>query len=190
MKKKLLFALAIALIATLVIAIPVLAFSGISFLVYDAVTLDPWGDSAGQSYRIYVWGSSSGELLDTGIITTDGDGDPPSLDFVCSYDSNCPPSATSYLTAPVTGETVTVYIILDGTVDDPSTIIKSYQQPPVDLGNYVISENSGSGPNAVTLKEANAQPPDRWLLVALAAGALVAVGGGLLLLRRRQFVRV
>ena len=187
MKKKLLFVLTIALLATLTIATPAFAFSGIEFHVYDAVTLDPWGDSDGQSYRIYIWGSSSGELLDSGPFTTGPGTDPESLDFICSYGGACPPSTTGAdtLGTPSTGETVTIYIILTGTTGNPSTIIKTYQQPPVDLGDYVISENSGTGPNAITLAGANIESPNVWL-PALAVVALVGVGGIVLLLRRRR----
>jgi hypothetical protein len=183
MRKKLLFAFATALIATLIVATPAFAFNGIDFHVYDAVTLDPWGTTAGQSYRIFVWGSVQGQLLDTTVLTTPTD---PVLDFTCAYGGACPPGYATTLIQPNLGEVVTVYIILSGTVDDPSTIVSSFQQPP-NLGvPFVISQNSGTGPNAVTLAGANAQSPSQWLLAALAAVALVGVGGAVLLLRRRQ----
>jgi hypothetical protein len=189
MRKKLLFALTIALLATLVIAVPTLAFSSIEFNVYDAVTLQPWGTSTGQSYRIYIWGSSSGKLLDTGTLTTGSPSNPPSLHFTCDYNGYCPPSSptftsTTYFTAPVTSETVNIYIILTGTTGNPSTIIRSYQQPPIDLGTYVISQNSGTGPNVITLAGAKTESPNTWLPAALAAVALVGVGG--VMLRRRR----
>ena len=183
MRKKFLFALATALIATLIVAAPAFAFSAIRFQIYDSVTLQPWGTSPGQSYRIYVYGSTSGPLLDTGTLTTPTD---PVLNFTCAYGAACPPGSGTTLGTPVAPETVTVYIILSGTVDDPSTVIKSYQQPPINLGTYTINESSGSGPNAVTLAGAEAQSPSQWLLAALAAVALVGVGGTVLLLRRRR----
>lgn len=183
MRKKLLFALVIALLATLIVAAPAFAFSSIRFQIYDSVTLQPWGTSPGQSYRIYVYGSTSGTLLDTTVLTTPTD---PVLNFSCAYGAACPPGYGTTLGTPVPGETVTVYIILSGTVDNPSTVIKSYQQPPIDLGVYTINESSGSGPNVVTLAGANAQSPSQWLLAALIVVALVGVGGGVLLLRRRR----
>jgi hypothetical protein len=177
MKKKLLLALSLALLASLVIATPTYAFSGIEFHVYDAVSLDPWGTTAGQSYRIYVWGSSSGALMDTGTLTTPGD---PVLDFTCSYGGAC---AGTTLGTPSTGETVIVYIILTGTTGNPSTVIREYQQPPVDLGNYVISANSGTGPTAVTLSGTSAQAPSQWMLAALIALGVVVTP---FVLRRRR----
>ena len=183
MRKKLLFAMVVALLATLIIATPAFAFSAIRFQIYDSVTLQPWGTSPGQSYRIYVYGSTSTTLLDTGVLTTPAD---PVLNFTCAYGAACPPGYGTTLGTPVAGETVTVYIILSGTVDDPSTVIKSYQQPPINLGTYTINEPSGSGPNAVTLAGANAQSPSQWLLAALTAVALVGVGGVVLLLPRRR----
>ena len=178
MRKKLLFALVTALLATLIVATPAFAFSGIQFTVYDAVTLQPWA----QSYQIYVWGSDSGgrTLMNTGVIAA-----PPPLNYTCAYGGAC---AGTTLGTPVAGETVIVYIVLMGSVGNPSTIIKSYQQPPpgINLGTYVINENSGTGPNAVTLTGANAESPSQWLLAALAAVALVGVGGAVLLFRRRR----
>lgn len=184
MRKKLLFALVIALLATLIVAAPAFAFSSIRFQVYDSVTLQPWGTSAGQSYRIYVYGSVSGPLLDTGVLTTPAD---PVLNFTCAYGAACPAGYPSTLLTPAPLETVTVYIILTGTVDDPSTIIETYQQPPpgVNLGTYTINEPSGSGPNAVTLAGANTKAPNMWLPVALAVVVLIGVSAALLLRRRR-----
>ena len=186
MRKKLLFALVIALLTTLIVATPAFAFNAIRFQIYDSVTLQPWGTSAGQSYRIYVYGSSSGPLLDTGVLTTPT---APVLNFTCAYGAACPPGYGTTLGTPSAPETVTVYIILTGTVDDPSTVIKSYQQPPINLGTYTINESSGSGPNAVTLAGAKAQSPSQWLLAALAAVAPVGVGGTALLLRRRRIAQ-
>ena len=81
MKKRLVFALTIALLTTLIVVTPAFAFSSIRFQIYDSVTLQPWGTSAGQSYRIYVYGSTSGALLDTGTLTTPAD---PVLNFTCA----------------------------------------------------------------------------------------------------------
>lgn len=185
MKKKLLFALIIALLAILIVTAPVFAFNGIQFNIYDAVTLQPWGTTPGQTYRIYVYGSTSAQLLDTGVLSPPPPGDPV-LNFTCSFGGACPPGAATLLGMPSVGETVTVYIILTGATSNPSTIIRTYQQPP-NLGvPFVISQNTGSGPNVVTMAGANAQSPAWWLPVTLAVVALVGVGGVVLLLRRRR----
>jgi hypothetical protein len=192
MKKKLLFALAIALVATLIVATPTFAFSGIEFHVYDAVTLQPWGSTDGQSYRIYIYGNSSGGrvLLDTTMLTTDGDASPLNLNFTCAYGGECPPDPEPGVTNPTLltpniGETVYIFIILTGTSGNPSTITREYVHPG-NLGvSYVISQNSGTGPTAITLLGTSAQSPTQWTVAAAILG-VAAVGSAALLLRRRR----
>jgi hypothetical protein len=179
-KKKLGIWLAICLMLVFSV-MPVYAFSGIQFKVLDGYNSEPWGTSDGQSYRIVVTGSTSGTLLDTTTLTTPTD---PVLDFTCSYDSPCPPSGTETFTGPVDGETVTVYIILTGTEDNPGTIVESFQQPPLDLGTYTINVTTNTGPNAVTFTNISASS-NIWLPVGLIAGLSVLALGALVVLRKR-----
>ncbi len=180
MKKRLVaFISLVALLAITVI--PVFAFSSIQFLVTDNKTSQPWGTTAGQSYRIFVTGSVSGTLLDTTTLTTPAD---PVLDFTCSYGGACPPVAATTLTAPAAGETVTVFIILTGTNGNPSTITESYTQPPVDLGTFTINRQSGTGPTAVTL--ADFTPAPTTTAFPLIAAAFIMLGSASYLLLRRR----
>jgi len=186
--KKFLFASLITFLVSMVVVAPVFAFSSVQFNIYDGLTLQPWGTSPGQSYRIYVSGSVSGTLLDTGTLTTPGD---PVLDFTCAYDGACPPGYGTTLTAPAANETVNIYIILSGTVDNPSTIIASFQQPPlgVDLGTFSITRNTGTGPNAIELAEFSVTSKSSgnfWLPFALLVGSVALVSGAVAVIRKRK----
>jgi len=169
-----------------VLATPVLAFSAVQFFVIDSLTLQPWGTSDGQSYYIYIMGSDSGTLLDTGTLTTPA---APVLDFTCTYGSACPPGSSSTLSAPATGETVTIYITLTGTDGNPSTYITSFQQPLIDLGTFTINHQTGTGPNAIELSEfsVNSQSSaNTWLPFLLLVGSVALVSGAVTVIRKRR----
>lgn len=165
-------------------AVSAFAFSGIQFLVTDNKTSMPWGTAPGQSYRIYIVGSSSGTLLDTGTLTTPAD---PVLDFTCSYGAACPAGAATTLFTPASDETVTVYMVLTGTSNNPSTITESYTQPPIDLGTFTINRQSGTGPTAITMNDFGSSS-NGVNFAAVGILALLLVGSTFIVLRRRNNV--
>jgi len=181
--KKTLVVVVVSLLALIALTSPVLAFSEIEFFISDSLNNEPWGTSSGQSYRIYISGSSSGELLDTGTLTTPGD---PVLDFTCAYGSACPPGSGTTLGTPSSGETVTIYIILTGTEGNPETITASFDQPPVDLGTFTVNRETGTGPNAVTFTNVAAHSPNVWLPVGVVAGVSMLAMGALIVIRKRR----
>ncbi len=182
MKKKLVVFLFVFL-GLMVVVSPALGFSAIQFNVVDSVNVDPWGTAPGQSYRIYITGSASGILLDTGVLTTPTD---PVLNFTCAYGAVCPPGSATTLTTPASGETVYIYIVLEGTTNDPSTIIKSFIQPPTDLGSYTIVELTGTGPTAITLQAVAGQELPLVLPVVGITAVLLIATIWVLLKRRQQ----
>ena len=179
MKKVTIFLAVIMLLALTVVS--AFAFSGIQFLVVDDKTSQPWGTASGQSYRIYVSGSVTGTLLDTTVLTTPGD---PTLDFTCNYGAACPPGSSTILTAPASGETVSIYMILTGTNDNPTTIIDGFIQPSIDLGTYTINRQSGTGPTAVTLQNVTAD--NNSTAVGIGFVVLMLAGVTFVMLRRRE----
>lgn len=167
MRKKLLFALATALIATLIVATPAFAWTGVSGVCIDDLTLQGWASGG----VVEVYGSSSG-LIASGP-----------LSMAAGHEGEFNVTWT-----PETADT-TLYIVIKyntGPQGTPGTYIEDIPNIP-GAGNYYMGYiKTDSGPNAVTLADVNAQSPSQWLLAALAAVALVGVGTAVLLFRKRQ----
>jgi hypothetical protein len=178
MKKKLLIALVVVLLATLITATPTFAwYSSVSGTVLDSTTAhSPWTHGGTVTVRdCSTWAS-----LGTGPIST-SDGtfsvgvsgaptNPPGylcveIAFTCS-DPEC------VSTPP------TKWLIIQSLASDDDE--GDYSPPP--SGNIYTD----SGPNVVTLAEADTGSPNAWLPVALGVVALVGAGGAVLLLRRRR----
>jgi hypothetical protein len=184
--KKFLFASLITIFISLILFTPSSAFSGIYFNIYDSLTLQPWGTAEGQSYRIFVSGNGGRILLDTGTLTTPAD---PVLQFTCNFGDPCPEVGYPNFLTPNSGETVNIYIILTGTTDDPSTITRSFVQPPIPLGTYSISQGTDSGPTAVDLVEFNVTSQtnsSNWLPFILLVSSIALVSGAVTLIRKRR----
>jgi hypothetical protein len=172
MKKKLSFALVAALLATLVIATPALAYCDpVTGTVLDSKTSAPWAYGG----TVTVWDCS------------DIDGTP--LGGPQAF-------ANGSFSVPVSGAPAFPpgYLCIEIEFTDPGT---GYG-PPDTKWEVIPSTGAGSatcplgniytdtGPNIVTLAEAEAGSSNVWLPVALAAVALVGAGGVVLLLRRRR----
>jgi hypothetical protein len=171
MRKKLLFALATALIATLIVATPAFAWTSVYGQCIDDATLEGW--AYGGTVTVY---DNLGATLGSGPLVTDPPG--PAAD-VGKFDVP--------LVAPTPGAT-TLYIVItynSGPEGAPGTYIETI--PIIPAGAYNVGYvPTDSGPNAVTLADVSTQSPNQWLLAALAAVALVGVGGAVLLFRRRR----
>jgi len=169
MKKKLSFALAAALLATLVIATPALAYCDpVTGTVLNSKTSAPWAHGG----TVTVWDCSA------------IGGTPLSALNV--------PFANGSFSVPVSGTPSSGYLCIEIKIHDSggSTLVTKWDVIPSSgagtatcpLGNIYTD----TGPNVVTLADTSAGAPNAWLPVALAAVAVVAVGGAVLLLRRRR----
>jgi hypothetical protein len=168
MRKKLLFALATALIATLIVATPAFAWTSVYGKCIDDATLEGW--AYGGTVTVY---DNLGATLGSGSLDTTA-GNEGEFDV-------------GPLAAPTAGAT-TLYIVItynSGPEGTPGTYIETI--PIIPAGAYNVGYvPTDSGPNAVTLADVSTQSPNQWLLAALAAVALVGVGGAVLLFRRRR----
>lgn len=166
MKKKLLFALVIALLATLIVAAPAFAWTSVYGQCIDSDTLQGWAYGG----TVTVYGDVTGALPGaTGPLAGDG-----------TFNIPLPPE-------PLPDNTLYIVITYGaGPQGTPGTYIRTIPDIPTGAGYNLGYIKTETGPNAVTLAGASAQSPGQWLLAALAAVALVGVGGAVLLLRRRR----
>ena len=165
MKKKLLIALGIALLALLFFAIPAFAWTSVSGQCIDSDTLQGWAYGG----TVTVYGNVSGSI---GSNTLDGSG-----------------NFSVTLTIPPTDNNTTLWIVITyntGPLGKPGTHIETIPFIPTGTGYWMGYVETGTGANAVTLAQADAESPSMWLPVALAVVALVCAGGVVLLLRRRR----
>jgi hypothetical protein len=171
MKKKLSFALTIALIATLVIATPAFAaYDTVTGTLLDSMTQSPW--THGATITVHDCGNWS-TLGTTSTIDANGTFTVTSL--------SAPTDPPGYLCIEI------VFNDPPGPNPAPDTKWDVTQSGSGQSGTYNIGNiYTDTGPNAVTLADTSAGSPNVWLPVALAAVAVVAVGGAVLLLRRRR----
>lgn len=190
MKKKLLVifgSLAVTFMWAFLVVQPVAAFSGIQFDIKDNVTGQPWGTAPGQSYQIAVVavGGAGTQIYNSGPITTPV---APPLAFTCDFGVACPALASAAggdtIPTPNVGDSVTVYVILNGTVGDPSTISFDF----IYFGNlgapFTFNGGTGTGPTAVTLQSANASTTGNLPLMAAVVTMMLAVVSGFIIIRR------
>jgi hypothetical protein len=167
MKRKLLIVSAILLATLLFVPMYALAYyDNVTGALYDVKTQQPWEHGAEvEVWHCYSLATIATDTLGTGEYTFSIDISGISADTPLCIE-------VDFLAGP------------DG---DPGKEAKgpypdrSDDGGDLDTGAYF----AGSGPNAVTLTDANAGSPSVWLPVALAACLLVGVGGALLLRRRR-----
>ncbi|MFN2270448.1 MAG: hypothetical protein ACK2US_06405 [Anaerolineae bacterium] len=165
MRKKLLFALATALIATLIVAAPAFAWTSVYGQCIDSATLQGWAYGG----TVTVYGDVTAGPIASGSLAGDG-----------TFNISLPPE-------PLPDNTLYIVIIYNaGPLGAPGTFIETIPDIPTGTGYNLGYIKTDTGPNAVTLADASAQSPSQWLLAALAAVALVGVGGAVLLFRRRR----
>ncbi len=187
MKKKLLVifgSVAITFMWAFLVVHPAAAFSGIQFDIKDEVNNEPWGTAPGQSYQIAVIDGSN-ILYNSGPMTTPV---APPLLFTCDFGVPCPALASAgggdTIPTPTPGNTVNVYVILNGTLGDPSTINFSFVYFG-DLGSpFTFNGSTGTGPTAVTLQAVDASTPGNLPLMATVVTMILAVVSGFIIIRR------
>jgi outer membrane protein assembly factor BamB len=189
MRKKLLLILAIVLFGVLAVAIPVFAYNAVTGRVIDSATLQPWTHGG----QVFILNESTGAMISTCDLQLTGV-------FTCTYGDDDVGIGTGVV-SPTTGNTVRIIIDYSCPVpggnctgpynpSPPGNTEHTYTElafleGPADVGSL----KTGTGPNVVTLTDANAESPNVWLPAMLAAVALVGVGGATLLLRRRRLGR-
>jgi hypothetical protein len=165
MRKKLLFALVIALLTTLIVAAPAFAWTSVYGQCIDSATLQGWAYGG----TVTIYGDVSVGAIASGPLAGDG-----------TFNIPLPPE-------PLPDNTL--YIVITYTAGPqgaPGTYIETIPDIPTGTGYNLGYVHTDTGPNAVTLADVNAQSPSQWFLAALAAVALVGVGGAVLLFRRRR----
>jgi hypothetical protein len=216
MKKKLLFALAAALLTTLAVAVPVLAYTGVRGTVRDSGTLQPWTHGG----EVFVL-NGSGQIVATGYLDANGvirdDSSATSiaygrdgLDAILGTSDPCGGTNGDGVCGSAAGGNMLIIIDFEchetnggspgacpdgsggtlpiASVDIPGLMQINYSEVPIFNYLYYPGNNlqTGTGPNVVTLAGANTASSSIWPLVVLAVVALVGVGGAVLLLRRRR----
>lgn len=200
MKKKLLFALTLALLTTLVVTAPAFAYTGVTGTVVDGYG-NPW--THGGDVIIY---NTTASNIAAACSVQPGPG-PGTGQFNCVYGADTIPGGIGAPIGPppANGDQMTIIIDLDcsfsnnnpppgdGTCTGGSAtgkmVMMDYEEAfvgllfiPFDAG-YI---NTETGPNAVTLAGTSAESPNVWLPAVLGVVALVGAGGVALLLRRRR----
>ncbi len=164
MRKKLLFALATALVATLIVAAPAFAWTSVYGQCIDSGTLQGWAYGG----TVTVYGDVTAGAIASGSLAADG-----------MFSIALPPE-------PLADNTLYIVITYtSGPLGTPGTYIETIPDIPTGIGYNMGYVKTDTGPNAVTLVQANTKSPNVWL-PALAIVALVGVGGVILLLRRRR----
>lgn len=166
MKSKLLWILSgPILMLSFMVALPAAAFSGLEFNIRDDVTDQPWGTVDGQKYRIIVVDGST-VTYNSGLVTTPT---APPLGFTCDFGVPCSslPLGNRTIPTPTIGNEVTIYIIMEGTTANPSTMSFNFNYFG-DFGSpYTMNGLTGTGPTAVTLKSNQAGVADSLPVAAL-----------------------
>jgi outer membrane protein assembly factor BamB len=185
MKKRLLIVLAITLFGVLAVAIPVLAYDSVTGRVIDSATLQPWTHGG----QVFVLNQTTGGIVSTCDLELTGV-------FTCTYGVD-DVGVGGAPDDPATGNSIRIIIDYSCPVAGGNCVGPYNPSPPGNTEHTytelafltgaadVGSLKTGTGPNVVTLTDAEAQSPAAWL-PALAAIALVGVGGVAALRRRRQ----
>jgi hypothetical protein len=197
MKRKLLVALGLAVVVSLAVAAPALAYSGVSGIVINSLDLQPW------TYGGEVWivNNTTGDIEATcRLNTTTGaieDGSGGSCDYGDSTLTGV--SVNADATAPASGDQMEVVIDFGCSVDGAATCPSGsppsgtpgfsstpYTESAIPFVRNLGYIKTGTGPNAIVLADVTTQSSNVWLPAALAVVALIGAGGVVLLLRRRR----
>lgn len=156
--KRLILVVGSMLIWLFAMVLPAAAFSGLEFNIWDSVTNQPWGSVDGQQYRIIVVDGST-VTYNSGLVMTPSG---PPLSFTCDFGVPCPslPLGNRTIPTPTIGQTVNIYITLDGTTANPATLNFNFDYFG-DFGSpYTMNAETGTGPTAVTLSSIHASPAE------------------------------
>jgi hypothetical protein len=192
MKRKLSVALGLAVIASLAVATPALAYTGISGTVIDSKTLQPWTHGG----DVWIVNNTTGSIVATCAVDSSGhitDGGAGNNNGVCEYGEDylgvgslVTPAAGNQLEVVIDFSCTTSGACSGGSQGTPGFSSNPYTESPIPLLRNLGYIKTGTGPNAIVLADVTAQSSNLWLAVALAAVALMGAGGAVLLLRRRR----
>ena len=167
MKTKILICI-ILFVAVFAAPSPVIAYTGVSGDVVDAITGDPWSWGG----YVYIWNQTAGLIAGEGTFTGS------------SY--NIP-----YSIQPTVGDQLFVYILADrGPRGAPPLLISPpYSETGITISYQVGTLVAQSGPNSVELIDFSVSPQTSnifWLPFILLIGSVILVVGSVYLIRKRR----